>query len=346
MPLNKDNIDALIDRHFEGSTGGGELQQLAILFSDALWSDFEKMLKRHFIVSRTGFQQEVSISLGYIDKIPLAEFDPPIRDHHGNAITEKTELGDAAFFFIDKLQRPDGKLFVRQARALILQAKQAASSGLPKVVPIVPLPDNPDESTLKELALLSDWPTFNLYFASRSKDPAQKGYEVCDENAQVQPHAWYIGASPETSIPWSPRWIAGPSAVGAACSTSLGELLCAVLEGHGKINGKECVGKRFEFDESRLSAGNFRLAVTASPPDWSDLCHQIMMVCDAYSLPGRLFAGAKRARRRQSTFYSFPINLLGAALLSIWNRVRSRLVGSKPGKGFRVVVVERISHEG
>ncbi|AER57022.1 hypothetical protein DSC_11890 [Pseudoxanthomonas spadix BD-a59] len=345
MAFSSEAIDDLIDAHYRGKTGGGELKQLAVLFSPAFWSAFESLLRRDFVRSGPSFAQEVSVSLGYIDKIPMAEFDPPIKDIHGSPITQKTELGDAAFFFIDTVFLPKPANPSVSARGLLLQAKQAESQSPALSVPIVALPRTPNSSTLKELALISSWPRFNLYFTSGSKDWVQEGYELRESARPTQPHAWYIGASPKTDHPWRPRWIAGPAEYAAPCNASLGELLFAVLQDQGERGGVERVGKAFHFDASRLAATDFKLASTASPPDWSDLCHQLMLVCEAYGWPSHLFSETG-PRRKSSTFYSLPFHLVARALLAALRKLRVRLSGTYPHRGFPVVVVERTSREG
>lgn len=125
MALTPQEINDCIDKRYGRRTGGGELRQLAQLFSASFWLEFEALLKSKFIYSKGTFRQEVHVGLGYIDKIPLAKLKPGTVDIHGNQITEKTEVGDAAFFFIDDHYQQDGSLHSRSARCLILQAKQA-----------------------------------------------------------------------------------------------------------------------------------------------------------------------------------------------------------------------------
>lgn len=347
MALTPKKIDDCIDKLYGSRTGGGELWQLAQLFSASFWRDFEALLRREFTRTTGPFKQEVRVGLGYIDKIPLAKLEAGTVDIHGNSITEKTEVGDAAFFFIDDHYLADGTLHSRSARGLILQAKQAITGTLPKAVPIVPLPKKQNDSTLKELALLSTWPTFDLYFSSRSHEYLQKGYEVARPNSDGvidPPKAWYIGASPAVTTAWSPRWIAGPSVSGDPCSQTLGSLLHAVLEDRGQLGGVEAVGKSFDFVPTRLQVGDFKLASTGAPPTWDDLCHQLILACSSIDLPHHLFS--KSAKRGVGVeFHANPFVLMLETLGELL-RALGRKLGVLPQRRFAVVVVERRSGEG
>lgn len=347
MALTPKDIDDCIDKLYGSGTGGGELRQLAQLFSASFWSEFEALLRSKFTRTTGPFKQEVRVGLGYIDKIPLAKLKAGTVDIHGQQITEKTELGDAAFFFIDDHFLADGTLHSRSARCLLLQAKQASTGTLPKEVPIVPLPKKQNDSTLKELALLSAWPTFDLYFSSGSHEHLQKGYEVAsqDNHGVVDPpKAWYIGASPSVTCAWSPRWIAGPSVSGADCNETLGSILHAVLETRGELGGAETVGKSFDFVPSRLQVADFKLASTTTPPTWDDLCHQLILSCSRIDLPHHLFC--KPARRGVGvTLHANPLGpmltTMSEFLASLWRRLTVNRQ-----RRFSVVVVERRSGEG
>lgn len=348
MALTPKEIDDCIDKRYGYRTGGGELKQLAKLFSAAFWCEFEALLKNKFINTKNpSFKQEVRVGLGYIDKIPLAKMKPGTADVHGNPITEKTEVGDAAFFFIDEYYRTDGSLHSRSARCLILQAKQASTGTLPKAVPIVQLPKRQNNSTLKELALLSTWPTFDLYFSSGSKKPLQSGYEVSGSTVgglTDPPKAWYIGASPSITSAWSPRWIAGPSINGAACDETLGSILHSVLENHGKLGGHEAVGKSFNFDPARLNAVDSELTSTSTPPNWDDLCHQIILACNSIDLPHHLF----RKSAKRGVGIALHVNPLGPILTiagKFLGAIGRKLRFWRPRR-FSVVIVERRSSEG
>jgi hypothetical protein len=347
MPLTPKDINDCIDQVYGTHTGGGELRQLSALFSAPFWRDFEALLNRKFTRTTGPFRQEVRVGLGYIDKIPLAKLKADTVDIHGRRITEKTEIGDAAFFFIDDHYLVDGTLHSRSARALILQAKQAQKLAPPIHVPIVPLPNKQNDSTLKELALLSAWPQFDLYFASGSHNYLQKGYEVArpDHNGVVDPpKAWYIGASPTVASAWSPRWVAGPSVSNALCNETLGSILHAVLENCGELLGTEAVGKAFDFVPSRLQVLNHKLATTSAPPSWDDLCHQLILSCNSIDLPHHLFP--KPARRGVGmTLHANPFGLIFTAI-GEFLLFLGRKLGLPWQRRFSVVIVERRSGEG
>lgn len=297
MKLTAQDIDKIIDAQYSGLHGSGELQQLAHLFSNDFWLDFEELLRDKLNAAKGPYSREVSVGLGYIDKIPVARFDPSVNDIHGNLITEGTELADAAVIFIDKVLMPNGK-HRQHASALLLQAKQAEDADLPKQVPIVSLPTSPNASTLKELALLTDWPKFDLYFGGNSGQALQRGYVINNGSGSVQPQAWFIGAPPSMSTPWSSagthHWIAGPSANATNCTYSLGQLLEAMLTANGTLTGTKGVGQNFNFDLGRLvphPRHADQIASSSTPPTWDDLCHQILLACNRYKLPRSLFSG-------------------------------------------------------
>ena len=340
MPLTAQGIDDVVDALYTGNTGGGELKQLARLFSPAFVKNLEKLLQAELQVQREPYRSEVTVELSYIDKIPVASFNPGINDVHGQPITERTEIGDAAFFYIEKLH-VNGAWCRPKARGLILQAKQATSAKLPKQVPIVPLPTKQNDSTLKELALLSAWPTFDLAFTGSSKELFQKGYSINPNAAAVPPHGWYIGASPKTKAPWFPHWKAGPCQNGAICDETFGTLLYAVIEGNGCINGVESVGQAFAYDKSRLEAPDFKLAPVANPPDWSDLCHQIMLTCKAYEAPQSIFGGyGKKRTVGLSTFHAGPFSAIYELIAQFSRNL------FEPKRRFAVLTVTRTSGEG
>lgn len=340
MVLTAKKIDNVVDSLYAGTTGGGELKQLARLFSPSFSTNLEALLKAEFKTNNSFYNREITVELSYIDKIPVASFNPPITDIHGQSITERTEIGDAALFFIDK-KYGNGQWFSVEARGLIFQAKQASSANLPKHVPIVPLPTNQNNSTLKELALLSAWPTFDLAFTGGSGDFIQEGYSIVYQNGTVPPHGWYIGASPKTNNPWSPRWIAGPSNSGAPCDQTLGSLLFAVIEDRGEINGIPRVGAKFAYDETRLTSANNVLTTVANPPNWNDLCHQIMLAANKYDAPTSIFGGAGKSRTAGlATLHAGPM----AAIYELLQNIFEWLF--KPKRRFPVLVVTRTSGEG
>lgn len=332
------DIDHLINNAYQNETGGGELKQLAILFSPAFWVPFEHLLKQALAYQCGPFKREVRVGLGYIDKIPVAEFIQTELDHWNQPISQQTEIGDAALFFIDREFTSKREWRLKSARGLVLQAKQAVqhdSAGL--VTPIVPLPRKANNPTLKELVLLSRWPNFNLSFTAGTKEYLQKGYDMQIPPNTIPSQGWYIGASPEMSRPFQPHWIAGPSKFNEPCNRSLGEILEAILVGNGKLRNGSEVGRTFSFDESRLAnSKDFELSGTASPPNWDDLCHQLMLACGKYEMPSSLLKNASKAGRiNTATLHSTPFGPLYNWLVSLVRRERR----------FPVAIIEVASSE-
>lgn len=324
MPLTAKKIDDLIDGLYVKEKGSGELRHLARLFSRDFLIGFGDLLRKDFVRSTGPYKQKVEVSIGYIDKIPVAEFNPPVTDIHGQPITRRTELGDAVFFFIDIDVKRDGSEHVVFASNLILQAKEADNDKLPKIIPIVRLPTTPDDSTLKELALLSNWPPFDLYISGNSNDPLQRGYSIeKTTTAGPQPNAWYIGAPPTLSSHWIPHWIAGPSQNSAPCDQSIGSLLYAILEKRGNLPNTNGVGKKFDFDRTRLNPTGraYQLDTHASPPNWDDLCHQIILTCNKNDLPKSLFGSPIRSGRTVEV--TVHVNPFGFVLKTVWGWLRA-----------------------
>jgi hypothetical protein len=337
------NIDDLVSRVHKKRRRKGELQQLAALFSPGFWKPFEALIRSDSSFSSSnGMESKVEVSLGYIDKIPMAGFNNVVKDHWGQDITERVEIGDAAVFFINRLQIHSGTCFLRAARGLILQAKVVGNAkGKALVTPVVSLPSKKNDSTLKELALLSAWPAFDLYFAAGSNTALQYGYQIGAgsfvQSKQAPPHAWYIGASSDPKRPFSPHWVASAARQCEPCDQSLGTLLEALVR-TGSLDCGKKVGADFTFDASRIAGReDFKLADTASPPDWSDLCHQLMLACNKYAMPSHLLKkGENSGRFNTAHACATPYHL-------VWNWLVSRFSRKKR---FPVVVILVNSREG
>lgn len=192
--------------------------------------------------------------------------------------------------------------------------------------------------------MLSSWPVFDLYFSSRSNAPLQSGYDL-HGSGQKSPNAWYIGASPKTKTPWSPRWIAGPSDLNAACNESMGSVLYSVIADGGCINNSEVVGRPFKYDGSRLNSTDRQLKNPSSPPNWDDLCHQLILSCNSIDLPHHLFGANAGRRYLGAQFHSNPF---GVVIDGLWGALMSigRWLGIEKCRRFPVVIVERRSGEG
>jgi hypothetical protein len=101
----------------------------------------------------------------------------------------------------------------------------------------------------------------------------------------------------------------------------------------------------FIYDPSRLDAIDFLLANTNSPPNWTDLCHQVMLACNKYEWPSHLFPNSKQTRSAGTTLHSNPF---GQAFTGIWDILKLMIPTKKESDGnrrFPVVVVERASSE-
>jgi hypothetical protein len=347
MALTPNQIDALIDGLYSGRGGGGELRQLAKLFSRKFVRGLRSLLTTQYQRPSTGsnpqyaFKEEVLVGLGYIDKIPVADFVPPVLDVKGNVVTQKTELGDAVFFFVDRRYQ-HGKWANFVARGLILQAKQASDAALPKQVPIVGLSNVPNNSTAKELTLLSRWDTFNLHFTASSGDVLQSGY-VVSQGGAVPPHGWFVGAPPRGPAWSGPHWVAGPSQLGAQCDQSLGSLIHAVLVNQGDLGGiPNRVGAKFKFAPARLHSKNDELVNFSVPPDWGDLCHQLMLICNRYDWPANLPNVGLRARGAGFKLHAFPWEELFSGI----RRFLRWRPGAVPRGSMPVLLVQRTHGEG
>lgn len=347
MALTPNQIDALINSLYAGQGGGGELGQLAKLFSRKFVRGLQSLLTTQYQRPSIGsnpqyaFKEEVLVGLGYIDKIPVVDFHPPVQDVNGNLVTEKTELGDAAFFFVDR-QYQHGKWANSTARGLILQAKQARDAALPKQVPIVGLSNVQNNSTAKELTLLSRWDTFNLHFTASSGDVLQSGY-VVSQGGAVPPHGWFVGAPPHGPAWSGPHWVAGPSQLGAPCDQSLGSLIHAVLVNQGELGGiPNRVGAKFNFDPARLHSKNDKLSNSSAPPDWGDLCHQLMLICNRYDWPANLPDVGLSTRGAGFKLHAFPLEELFSGI----RRFLRWRTGAVPRRSMPVLLVQRTHGEG
>jgi hypothetical protein len=251
----------------------GELAQLRWLFRKGFRRKLQKLLNQSLVNASEDAVYEVGI--GWIDKIPLAK---------SLVLSNKTELGDAMLFSFEDTRNYQGRLLNRRSRAAILQAK-VADNGTQMSNPIVPV--GTSSSTPRELTLLSEWPLFDLYQTSGHKVSCLTNVSVltAKPTGNPPPHGWFIvapGRKPEVheASSWPCWWMAGPAAVHAPCSTTLGEIIVGFLQPGSTAAD---VGAEFIRVTPHTPQKN------GSSADWDDLCNEVLRILNEYNAPKKLF---------------------------------------------------------
>lgn len=321
-------IDKAIDNRYKGFAGYGELAQLERLFDASFVSAL------HTILAATPHTESLKVRLDWIDKRPYADMAiSGARDINGNKITRPVELGDAAIFVFEAFSLK-GQIVSKHGRGLILQAKVAPGPAMANV-PVTSLSvSNPDASTNKELALLSQWPGFELHLANNRRGKSLGIYSI-PMLSTPSPYGWYAAAPGPSSIGWSSngqwrsRWMCAPAVNGSACDSTLGELIEALFH-HKQINGASVGADCYPV------AGTYK-AIRRNPPqkgptDWDKLCTTLL------ELPvkkHRVSSGA------HGVFASFPYlpQLIGmAGLRGIYGWWLSRFRRDR----FPILIIERV----
>ncbi|MFD2943256.1 hypothetical protein [Flavobacterium notoginsengisoli] len=250
-------IDKLVSAQYS-SSNYGELKALSKLFDTAFLKELENILNKNSRMEKH-YKDRYEVSVGWIDKIPLAKFVHAVNDVNGNPIKTKMELGDLLLIYThNRINITSKGTEVQSAenRAAIVQAKIAGDKN-PKV-PIAKISDSRVSSTSKELALLSSWPEFDLYQTSKSKTPLLNNIQL----DSTKPNAKFAGYN-------SKKWYIGRPVYEEECKESMGSLIIGMLKGR---EGED-------FDISKSS-------------DWDRLIETLVVTCGKYKLPNFLFPGS------------------------------------------------------
>jgi hypothetical protein len=317
-------IDRAISLQYQGASGFGELAQLRRLFSPAFVSDLQQAL------AADQAKGAVTVTLGWIDKRPYADMTVSgTKDAHQNPITRPVELGDAAIFVMEVTRLKDQTIRSR-IRGLIVQAKAAPTASLPKVPVTALSPSHPNCSTNKELALLSNWPKFDLYLANGRRGPILDTFTL-PKCSSPPSYGWYAAAPGsrssgwDTSGYWRSRWMCAPAVKGHLCDSTLGEVI-------------EALFKRSSIDKVPVGADctmTYSVYQIGAPPilpnvtEWDRLCATLVQLT---------------ANNRQATagppglFVSFPYM---PGLTAMVGAAFRKLIGFFKETCFPVIIIER-----
>lgn len=272
---NIDKINDLIENLYSDKKYS-ELKALSKLFSVDFLKDLEAILNKDRR-NEKNFKDRIDVSVGWIDKIPLASFKNQVKDYNGNVIKNKVELGD--FLLVHTHSQTfiqDGETINQNFdnRAIIIQAK--LSNKRNPNVPIGKLNKSKVNSTSKELALLSDWPTFNLFKTSGSKTEILSDINL-DKTKSNRKFSGY----------YKKHWDLGNPKHNQICDETMGGLITKM------IDKKE--GQVFKKNDTK--------------DDWSRLINKIIELCGEYKLPGYIFGKQKNRYVFTGTLFSNPIIL-------------------------------------
>ncbi|MGA3699973.1 hypothetical protein ACPAVH_29555 [Enterobacteriaceae bacterium TYF_5] len=252
-------IDAAIKKASMLNNQTSELGQMSKLFSNHVL----KTILEENNSARGALSQFISsaISITWIDKIPLAKFIGAVADHHGNSITQKVELGDA--LLIDIHHDITSKNI--QSSAFFLQAKRAKSSKIPKVP--VYMGKTQNNSSLKELALLRNWPKFDLYRTSGDKSSVLSSVQLPTPAPPLAYGGFAVCPTTLSNSAWKAHWMCAEPKYNAQFDITFGELLSYFF----KINTKIHIGESFTLCKSN--------------DPWSELINKIIKIAARYPTP-------------------------------------------------------------
>ncbi len=174
-------------------------------------------------------------------------------------------------------------------KSLLFQAKRSRSL---KSLPRVPITQN--NSSAKELALLSQWPEFDLYKTSRNRSPLQTNLKLQTNQKDLLSLGWFGACPPSKEEAWKSRWMCAPAELGASCEHTLGEVISALLRG-SKLHNLS-VGQSFNYQQGWVSG------LTQCANAWDTLNNEILAQCKESTLPKRIFKSEKK-RIQSSEFF-------------------------------------------
>lgn len=270
------DIDRAVVNAYSRYNGNNELEALSILFNEEISESIEAAVKNN-LRNEPYFKQIFVANFCWIDKIPLAKFNPLVDDINSHPITEKVEIGDMYISFrrTQLNKNSFGKIFpnYQEDYGIIVQAKIAHNN--PFSVPVGKIMPNKFNSTTKELKLLSDWPRFDLFQTSASKSPLNHGLAIDGLREKLAYFGGYI-RSEKSITPWK----FGFAKLGTPCDISFGELIANLLQKN--------IGGKIE----RGGSGN----------DWSKSCKQIERISGQYCLPS-IYKGRHSSTRKITSKY-------------------------------------------
>ncbi|MBR9973339.1 hypothetical protein [Magnetospirillum sulfuroxidans] len=286
------DIDKITRNHAQTTASKGELKQLSTLFGKSYLRELQGLLQGSF-TQNPGVQFEVTIRLAWIDKIPLAAIASKLAAIASK--TERTELGDAVLFAFDELVLSDGtRADITNARAVLLQAKVAKEKSQ-IVAPKVPISAMAG-STKKEFDLLSMWPVFDLFKASKSATPLAQSIDLRGPKLGTLPYGWYIaapriesGAKSPAATHWTSWWMAGPPILNHTCDLTFGAFLQAFFSG-AKVpsSGNIEVGASFQCKGYPPSPTNLT--------GWDRICAEIIAIVENSEAPQSIFDSTPTGR--------------------------------------------------
>lgn len=245
-------INKIVRTHFRKqayrTTKSYELHQFASLFNSKY---LDKLAKLFFIsdshTSDNLHTYHYIIEVGWIDKKPLAEYA------NKNSF-ERVELGDALILYNNQLIDKSGEYIgLIHERAVIIQAKITKNKVREPKVTVTS-----GDSSNKEYALYSRWPTFSL--KQRKNYTRKFNLPALTHLNNPFPYAFYLAARKSYSrhSNWPCHWMGAPSLLSNKCNISAGKLLLALKSGTA-VNGYQ-VGAELN-----------------SNPEWTRLVRLVLM---------------------------------------------------------------------
>lgn len=238
------------------NNSSSELSQLSKLLSDKVLNEILHQNIIHRNNPRNVGQSEISVT--WIDKITLAKMTENTRDHFNQIISAKVELADALFVDINNSSTTSS------CSAFLFQAKRAKTLELP-VVPVY-MGRTINNSSLKELTLLSQWPRFDLFPTSRSHHASLHDITL-PKISTPPPYGWFGVCPPSlTNHNWKAHWMCSQAVYGSEFQFTMGELL------------------EFFYLKNGMQVGEHVDLILKVDP-WSQLISKILAIAKTYSIP-------------------------------------------------------------
>jgi hypothetical protein len=214
-------INIIANEHFKKQGSSHELHQFASLFNSNYLSNLADIFLKIDKKKTDGLHSlYYGIELGWIDKKPLVEYSQA-------SSLKQVEVGDALVVYNNYLLDNTGSYInTIDERAVIIQAKVTKNK---KKLPSVTVTH--DNSSRKEYALYSNWPSFRLKKKNGFTPHFNLPHPLVKNSPS--PYAFYLAArkSYSNDRKWQSHWMGAPSQRYNTCNITVGEILLALKTG-------------------------------------------------------------------------------------------------------------------
>ncbi|WP_141106666.1 hypothetical protein [Hymenobacter gelipurpurascens] len=298
-------IDCLISTLYQAKKNYGELEALSILISQKFISGLEEILNKR-APRFNSYREKYKVSLGWIDKVPLAKCPDPTLDYNKNPFSAKVEIGDLLIINTAHDISSGRKYSV----ASIIQAKITDIS--PFNTPVKSLSNTSASSTSKQLALLSKWPIFDLYKTSGNDYPVSNLMQLDIGINMKGNKSKFMGY-------YNQKWWCGFPDFGDPCDITLGS----------------------HFQSIAANKDGFTFNLKSHQNDWDKLINGMLSICDEYNLPEKHYGTQLKKRVITSNFLLYE-TIANSAKIS----QNFTLGLNMDDRRFPIILIDRVMAEG